>query len=269
MRITPWRQGSVLSSDAIKALKLQHDDSTFMIVITHDCDLAQSPDNEPYVEIITGYIIKDKDGNCTHAKNSRKLHIEFTLNENPLWLEFEAITKTHVTKKDLFEFSPREDIRLVPDSLAIFQKWLASRYRRSAFPDKFEEHLKKSRLGEKIAKAVKPHGEQIVGVFFDVDKGEDINHDEINDPYVLDIIILYSADIDGSQQNAELIAGAINSAFRDKLFIPNNKWQSIELRLCEAVSESVLSYREFKQLKSWRLEHISLAAVPQQPVLDG
>jgi hypothetical protein len=41
------------------------------------------------------------------------------------------------------------------------------------------------------------------------------------------------------------------------------KWQHIELRSCELVSESVLTYQMFKQLKKWRLEHISLAADPQ------
>ena len=44
-------------------------------------------------------------------------------------------------------------------------------------------------------------------------------------------------------------------------------WQHIELRSCDSVSESVLTYQQFKQLKRWRLEHISLAAEPQQPVL--
>ena len=44
-------------------------------------------------------------------------------------------------------------------------------------------------------------------------------------------------------------------------------WLHIELRSCDPVSESVLTYQQFKQLKRWRLEHISLGAEPQQPVL--
>ena len=52
-----------------------------------------------------------------------------------------------------------------------------------------------------------------------------------------------------------------------ELFTPNKAWKHIELRSCEPISESVLSYLEFKQLKRWRLEHISLAADPQQPPL--
>ena len=58
-----------------------------------------------------------------------------------------------------------------------------------------------------------------------------------------------------------------DSGFKKKLFDPTKKWQHIELRSCDPVSESVLTYQQFKQLKRWRLEHISLAAEPQQPVL--
>jgi hypothetical protein len=43
------------------------------------------------------------------------------------------------------------------------------------------------------------------------------------------------------------------------------KWQHIEMRSCELVSESVLTYQMLKQLKKWWLEHISLAADPRWP----
>ncbi|ATQ75160.1 hypothetical protein CR152_11990 [Massilia violaceinigra] len=149
--------------------------------------------------------------------------------------------------------------------------WLASRYRRSAFPDEFERRLtsKELKLAEKIAKAVKPHGELITGVFFDVDEGEDLKREGPDDTYVLDITILHAADPDFMKAEAAAMKAAqnIESAFNEKLFIPTKMWQQIELRSCEAISESVLSYQTFKQLKRWRLEHMSLAAEPQQPVL--
>jgi hypothetical protein len=149
--------------------------------------------------------------------------------------------------------------------------WLASRYRRSAFPDEFERRLvaKEFKLHEKIAKAVKPHGELIVGVFFDVDEGAEVTREGPGDTYTLDITILHSAapDFEAAEKGAETAAKAIEKAFRDKLFDPTKTWQHIELRFCDVVSESVLTYQQFKQLKRWRLEHISLAAEPQQPVL--
>ena len=109
----------------------------------------------------------------------------------------------------------------------------------------------------------------ISGVFFDVDEGIELNRDGPNDTYTLDITILHVAEPDftAAEHAAEAAAKAIEKAFRDKLFDSTKKWQQIELRSCEPVSESVLTYQQFRQLKRWRLEHISLAAEPQQPLL--
>lgn len=271
-RDTPWRQGHLLGSDAIAALELVHatdPENTLVIVASHDCDLAQAPEGEPHVEVVVGRLVTDKEGNCTHAKNARKLHVDFA-GVAACWAEFDATAKVSIDKFKLNEFDPRTDARLTPENHAVFQMWLASRYRRSAFPDEFERRLtsKGFKLHEKIAKAVKPHGELITGVFFDVDNGEEATRDGPDDTYTLDITILHAADpdFDAAEKAAIAAAKAIQTAFEDKLFKPTMTWQHIELSSCEATSESVLTYQQFKQLKRWRLDHISLAATPQQSV---
>ena len=154
-RDTPWRQGHLLGDDAVEALGLQHAvalEQTLVIVASHDCDLAQAPEGEPVVEVVVGRLVTDKDGNCTHAKNARKLHIEFA-GATVFWAEFEATAKVCIGKPALNESVPRADAQLSPENHAIFQMWLASRYRRSAFPDEFERRLtsKEFKLHEKIA----------------------------------------------------------------------------------------------------------------------
>ena len=272
-RETPWRQGHLLGKDAIESLGLRDvvaPDDTLVIVASHDCDLAQAPEVEPAVEVIVGRLVTDKEGNFTHAKNARKLHVEYA-GADAFWAEFEATTKASIAKLALNKFAPRPDTQLTPENHAIFQMWLASRYRRSAFPDEFENRLtsKEFKLQEKIAKAVKPHGELIAGIFFDVDEGTEVTRDGPDDTYTLDIIILHSADpdFDVAEKAADTATKAIKKAFKEKLFDPTKTWQYIELRSCDPVSESVLTYQQFKQLKRWRLDHISLAAEPQQPVL--
>ncbi|MCG8996705.1 hypothetical protein LH435_09470 [Laribacter hongkongensis] len=255
----------------MEALELHHaamPEKTVVIVATHDCDLAQSPEWEPRIEVVVG-CLTDKDGNCTHAKNARKLHVEFA-GDSAFWGEFEATSKVTIDKMKLNQFAPRTDARLSTENHAIFQMWLASRYRRSAFPDEFERRLtRETKLADKIARAVKPHGELITGVFFDVDEGEEVTRDGPDDPYTLDITILHAADrdFDAAENAAQTAARTIERAFKEKLFNPAKKWQNIELRYCEPLSESTMTYQFFKQLKRWRLEHISLAADPQQPVL--
>ena len=76
-RDTPWRQGHVLTSESSVALGLvpaDHAESAFTVVISHDCDLAQSPEAEPLVEVILAKRIGAPNGNFTHAKNSRRRH---------------------------------------------------------------------------------------------------------------------------------------------------------------------------------------------------
>lgn len=270
-RDTPWRQGHLLGRDAVAAFELRHaveSEQTLVIVASHDCDLTQDPCGEPVVEVVVGRLLADKDGTFAHAKSARKLHVEFA-GTSAFWGEFEATAKVTLDKWLLNEFKPRTDAILTPEDQATFQMWLASRYRRSAFPDEFERRLtRETKLHDKIAKAVKPHGELISGVFFDVDGGVEVTRDGPDDTYTLDITILHRAepDFDVAMKAADAAAKAIEKAFKDKLFDPTSTWHHIELRSCEPLSESVLTYQVFKQLKRWRLDHISLAADPQQPV---
>lgn len=270
---TPWRQGRLLTVDAIAACLgdagAEITDQTIVIVATHDCDLAQHPDAEPHVEVIVGRLVEKGEGICTHSKNARKLHLEFS-GDRDFWGEFEATKKYSIGKLELNKFVPRDDARLTAENYAIFQMWLASRYRRSAFPDEFERRLKETKLQDKISKAVKPHGDYIAGVFFDVDDGEEIDRQGADDTFTLDITILHSAEADfhAAENAAKIAASTIEAAFQKKLFAPKGIWQDIELRFCEAISESVLTYQEFRRLKRWRLDHISLAADPQQPIKE-
>jgi hypothetical protein len=78
-RDTPWRQGHVLtnaSSVALGVLREEDAAVALAVVISHDCDLAQSPETEPAVEIIVARRVQAADGNFTHAKNSRRLHLK-------------------------------------------------------------------------------------------------------------------------------------------------------------------------------------------------
>ena len=271
-RNTPWRQGHLLTNEAVTATGLNHPkypDYTLVIVACHDCDLVQLPDKEPQVEVIAGRQISVLDGNNTHAKSSRTLHIEFEDNE-PLLAEFVITGKHSIPKNVLVDFGPRTNVRLSPRNLSTFQQWLASRYRRSAFPDEFEHRMRKTGLTDKIVKAVKPHGSMITAVFFDVDEGQEVARTGPDDVYMLDIILLHATepDFQAAETSANEARAAIEHAFMTKLFdTQSGTWKSIELGSVEVISESAMTYSQSKFLKKWRLDHISLGADPQQPAL--
>jgi hypothetical protein len=64
-RQTPWRQSHVLTKESSVALGLvsaENVDSTSVVVISHDCDLAQVVEAEPLVEVIVSQRIEKLDG---------------------------------------------------------------------------------------------------------------------------------------------------------------------------------------------------------------
>lgn len=269
-RKTPWRQSHVLTAEAVKSLNLVHPDypnDTIVIVATHDCDLAQLINIEPQLEVVIGRRITDTDGNYTHAKTARILHVGFE-GDVPLLAEFVITAKCSVPKEALVDFEPAAGHRLSPSGQATFQRWLASRYRRSAFPDEFERRLvRETKLAERIATAVKPHGDWIAAVLFDVDEGQEKDRTRSDDVYVLDITLLHAVepDYDAAECAANTVKKAIKDAFEAKLLDKQSgKWRSIELRYINVVSEEALTYRQFTLMKPWRLEYISLGADPQQ-----
>lgn len=268
-RETKWRQGNVLCDQAKAFFNFPIESNTVVIIATHDCDLTQLPESEPNVELIIGNIVEQTNGNYTHAKNARK--IQLCLGGScPCWVEFDVRSKITISKEDLSAFQPMESLNLDNSNHSTFQIWLASRYRRSAFPDEFEARLSRNdfKIAEKISKIVKPLGDKITGVFFDVDDGIECTRLEDDDTYTLDITLLYDPDISGAMEAAQKAAEDIQVHCYQKLFNPTHQWKAIELRYCEAISESVLSYKEFKNLKRWRLDHLSIGSIPQQSLVQ-
>lgn len=272
-RETPWRQGHLLTDTAVSSLGLTntaYPNETVAIVATHDCDLAQAPEHEPEVEVVVGHRIISLDGNNTHAKSARTLHISFEGGAS-FYAEFAATGKYRVPKSVIVNFGPDGQSRLSSSGLATFQRWLASRYRRSAFPDEFERRLvQETKLAAQIAKAVKPHGELITAVLFDVDDGKEREKLGQNDVYMLDIILLHAAapDNDRAASAAHAAKEVIQKSFATKLFDKKlGKWRSIELRYVDVISEEALTYRQFTLMKPWRLEYVSLGADPPQPIV--
>jgi hypothetical protein len=250
-RNSPWRQGNLLTDETVTAINLFHPsypDDTVVIIATHDCDLAQLPDKEAYIEVIIGRRIQNLDGNNTHAKSPRTLHIAFEGSE-PMLAEF-VITDKHIIDKNVLAgLTPETTFQLSPSGLSVFQLWLASRYRRPAFPDGFNDRMKESGLAGKIAKAVKQYGEMITAVFFDVDEGREVARILPDDVYVLDIILLHNTepDFNAAEAAANKVKAEVENAFKVKLLDNRSgNWQDIELRYVDVFSEEALTYRQSK-----------------------
>lgn len=273
-RDTPWRQGHALAIETAKEFGLvcQRDpEATIAVVISHDCDLAQLPTNEPNVEVIAGCIVNPSNGNFTHAKNVRRLHLPFSSPGGEIIVDLLAVEKVSLPKARLADHVPRADLQVEPPGLSILQHWLAARYRRAAFPDEFDRRLEDTGMREKLAKILKPHGIHFPAVFFDVDDGKEVNRQGSDEPFVLDIYLLYSVTPDPvvAEQCAIDAKTKIEKAFTQTLNPGGKGWKEIELRSCEILSEEALTYRQSRMLKQWRQEHISLREEPPHDTMAG
>lgn len=276
-RNTQWRQGNLLPIEAAECFGLiqsNQDSETVVIVASHDCDISQEVAIEPFIEVVVGRILGVKpssiDGNHTHAKNPRTLHIMLA-GETNKYVEFISTNKQCVCKRELAEYQPDKHLHLEPESKTIFQRWLASRYRRPAFPDEFERRLKSNKLHQKIASSMKKTGYHIVAVFFDVDEGREVVRTDPQDCYCLDIVILYSTSIDADTAllAANEAKSTIEASFKSRLYDKDkDKWKEIELRYVDAISDQALTYHQSTLLKQWRLDYISLQADSEQPILE-
>lgn len=273
-RETPWRQGQILTDGAIRKISLsaEANSDVIVIVVSHDCDIAQSEDSEPIVEVIVGKKIAAVDGNYTFAKNARRLHISFSGGKETLAAEFEANGKKQINKNQLVEFQPHEFVRLNPRELNILQKWLAARYRRSAFPDEFDRRLSSTGVKDLISKALKSEGSEIRAVYFDVGEREEVCKSPDFNPYALTIYLLYSTENtpEVAEQAAESAKTKITRAFEDKcLSKETQNWHYIELVECIAVSDRVMTVYLSDQLKRWSADHLSLRSETEQAMLHN
>ncbi|MFN3982417.1 MAG: hypothetical protein ACK4SA_18730 [Caldilinea sp.] len=194
-RDTDWRQGDLLTREAAAALGLVAavDEERRVIVITHDCDLPHG--SELCVEVIVAEMVVKEDPQLSYAKNPRRLHLAYEgINAAPLILELRHGDRRSVPKGDFAERAVKDHSLALPiDAKRILKQWLAARYGRPAFPNEFEERLRKGKVERKIAKILEPDAKYLVGLFFDL--GEQRGTEAVEgEPYALSVSVVYDAN---------------------------------------------------------------------------
>lgn len=259
-RDTPWRQGHLLPPEALSLLGVS-DEGTFAVVISHDCDLANDDlEEEPNVEVILGQVgDPGKSGNLRWGKSPRRIHLAYTHpNGDTLLLEFNINQRRTVAKRDLCRYEPQA-YGLTRAEREAFSRWLASRYRRSAFPDAFNDVLRLSKLGKKLEnKLDKPGGEAVTAVLFDVEERSGAE-------FHLSVVLLYRDE--NRYEEVQAVANSINALFESLGDEVAGGGAKIVLKDCVPVSESEITLSAFKKLKKWEKDHMSLRSDPPGEML--
>jgi hypothetical protein len=272
-----WRQGNILSTDAINFFSIhlpEAEQESYVVIVSHDCDLSATVDKEPYAEFLIGQKIP-KLGSDSYGKNARRLHIQYQTESEPLTLALSAVSKGLINKADLYKFEPRKDLRLDGYGIQILQQWLASRYKRAAFPEAFEERLRsvsipgKDSFLKKIEVLLSEGGEHIRALLFDLDSGNDVERQESTDLYQLGVYVLYNSLLNEPEaaEAAKRLAESLEDLF-SKAFNNGQEWSGLELIYCDPISDSSLTVAQQQLLKIWRLEHMSMREDPPQVMLS-
>ena len=274
-RDTPWRQGHLLTAEAIEALGLAHPetpDSTCVVVISHDCDLANDAlQNEPDVEVIVGRHLPQGDGNYFWARAPRTLHVDVLRADNPAVVELVATAKALVPKEALAAFAPDTAYSFPGKSLSALRSWLGVRYNRAAFPDPFVDRLSQLKVDKRLQKLIEPVGNLLSAVYFDVDGSQEVDHSD-GSPYDLKIVLAYPPgdDPEHTADEVEKLEAAIEDLFSKKHFDQaTGKWNGIALKGCMSISEDDLTVSKARLLTQWRLEYMTLKADEEQPGVPG
>ena len=265
-RDTNWRQGHVLPPEAAARFALTNaadPGSTCVVVITHDCDLAnENLDAEPHVEVIVGRTVAAASGNYSWGKAPRTLHYPVERDGAPATVELVATEKALLRKSDLAPFEPDPRFNLDGPTLAVLRSWLSARYDRAAFADAFVTRMRETKADIKLAKALEAHGKNVSFTYLDVDEGKCVERAE-GDPYKLGVVLVFNPgdDPDAAADAADAAAEVVETGLRARL--PDGG-TSIRLEACFAISEEDIPVSQARVLNHWRLEYMTHRAADEQ-----
>lgn len=253
-----------MSEAAIKSLGIEKKfpGHSLALVISHSCDIVNDDlAREPEIEVVAIRLVDALDPNCANAKNPRLLHLSAFRSGTPVFVEAAATNKLKLSKLALSTFTPDNSFQIELSQLRVLQDWLASRYKRAAFPDSLAALL--SRVEKTIEKIGKENPAAILDVFMLYEPDEPTL--QAGERYELWINIVYSTEIPNAKSAAEASATRLRQRFEGQ-FKKNGVWAEIELVECVAVSEAEFTYQEMTRMKRYKLEYISLKeSMPVDP----
>jgi len=258
-----WRQGCILKPDDLDDLITSEDPrqepERVGIVVSHSCDLAHGNlDGEPFAEIVIGVRTDLADdagrrGAFTYGKNPRRLCL--AINQHPegeRWYEILACRVERIKRAELAKTYPDHTRFLDEQSKNVLSTWLAERYRRPAFPDRFNQILStnKYRL-KKIYKRISPHVSAIYVRLFPECEAEEGEGYSINLLAVIPV-----ADQEHLEDARESIQGLVEAL----------QSVDIDVQAAQVLNEDQVSLAIIRDMKKMPLEAFSLAGGQDQPV---
>ncbi len=245
-----WRQGSVLPLSLVHTLKEQKrlpsdiNDQDLLIIVSHDCDLNNPRfEAEPNVELLLAGLSAEKNGSYSWGKNPRK----FQFLSNSQLYEASVHDRFTILRSLLLGHKPDAERPLEHEVARQICLWLSKRYFRSAFPNSFNDRIK--RAESVIRKELQKRGQDITAIYILV------GDDELSDrPYRIIIKATMKCE---KYENATLREDAQGAV--DKVGVEIDNCEGIEVLDSSLVSEAEISIDDLRLLKRWDYDSLSFS----------
>lgn len=241
-----WRQASMIETEKLTSEK--NLDYNLALVVSHDCDIHNSEEKEPFIEFVLGKITEKPNGSFKFGKNPRILHLQATLNGESVVLELSAPNKLSFKKAEIFGIEPNKGFIIDNNNVRILQKWLSARYNRHAFPDSLVNRLRKGKISDFLEKYGQKNPHDIVGYWVSYQPNIELPDTK---PYEIYFNIVYLPDNADSERIANMIKEELI-----KLFDSMDK-KELVLMNCGAWSSEEFTLEDLRKNVEYHLDYIS------------
>lgn len=273
--LNSWRQGCQVDPEYAldNGLIEASDAKSVLLVATHDCDLQSTAESE--VEIFLATIVDTARPECTQGKSPRTLHLPGAFGVDGALAIVQGRT-FRVAKELLLASDP---IQSLDDSdRSLLATWLASRYKRAAFPDSLDQRMRRAKtidrtkLADKNIANIKKDrslAKQLLGVFTtDCGPVEGIylglsGKESVelapSDTYSLTIVVVAKSrhpnEEEAALKTASIVAATIQGLFENATW--DKSAGEIILKASVPTTERSFSLYEFRRMLRWHLDWLS------------
>lgn len=181
IRTNGWRRGNFLNEsctpEVLEQCGQSHHPNSRLVLLSHDCDIVHNRNSEPNTEVCVAEPLEgDLNGNYTHGKSPRILHIGIDLPDTSRHFEIHASKRFWIDRSLLREHTPDDLLKFDGKNLDILIDWITYKYNRAAFPDAFNDRLGPSL--KDIQKVAKRSGDNLSAVYLALSPNEELDGDQ-------------------------------------------------------------------------------------------
>lgn len=245
-----WRQGAVVPREYVpkEDLPINLPQNAKLIVISHDCDIVNpSYTSEPWLEVLVAHPITSQEGQFTHGKNPRKLHIEAYEGGTQRFYELDVHEKFRTSRHCLESGSPDCSIALAKPAIQVLARWVGKRYSRPSFPNSFEARIPNG-ARKKIKKLLQRDGTDVKGIFLAL-SDEELPPGQPYEVILRVVVATQAAEDDTREEVALRLVSELQALMND--------CEGIHVYDADLSTLREFSLEDFLATKPWDYEYIS------------